>query len=179
MDLNGIVMSLLDSGWGECIIPIGSDIFAWNVLFESSLILSYFLNHFTFHVIKGLRMGARALWRWEAVRVVPWLHPCTCLQLVQGLRPGHYPGCLWSPQCTANHTAHAGSLTKAQHCVPLISTMHGQLFLIPLTLYRWFPSLHNQLDGYGPHIVMGYIECQNWAFCHIDEELHTTNYQWV
>ena len=30
-------------------------------------------------------------------------------------------------------TARAGSPTKAQPCVPLISTMHGQPFLIPLT----------------------------------------------
>ena len=31
-------------------------------------------------------------------------------------------------------TARAGSPTKAQPCVPLISTMHGQPFLIPLTV---------------------------------------------
>ena len=30
-------------------------------------------------------------------------------------------------------TARVGSPTKAQPCVPLISTMHGQPFLIPLT----------------------------------------------
>ena len=33
-------------------------------------------------------MVARAFWRSEALRVVPWLRPCTPLRLVQGLRPG-------------------------------------------------------------------------------------------
>ena len=28
-------------------------------------------------LLKGLRMVARALWRSEALRVVPWLRPCT------------------------------------------------------------------------------------------------------
>ena len=32
--------------------------------------------------------------------------------------------------------ARAGSPTKAQSCVPLISTMHGQPFLIPLVMWR-------------------------------------------
>ena len=49
-------------------------------------------------------MVVRALWRSEALRVVPWLRPCTRLRLVQGLRPRHNPACLWSPQCTANHS---------------------------------------------------------------------------
>ena len=31
-------------------------------------------------------MVARALWRSEALRVVPWLRPCTRLRLVQGLQ---------------------------------------------------------------------------------------------
>ena len=53
---------------------------------------------------KGLRIVARALWRSEALRVVPWLRPCTP--------------------------------TTAQPCVPLISTMHGQPFLIPLIKQR-------------------------------------------
>ena len=43
---------------------------------------------------KGLRMVARALWRSETLRVVPWLRPCTRLRLVQGLRPRHNPACL-------------------------------------------------------------------------------------
>ena len=34
-------------------------------------------------------MVARALWISEALRVVPWLRPCTRLRLVQGLRPRH------------------------------------------------------------------------------------------
>ena len=41
---------------------------------------------------------------------------------------------LWRSDATSLHspTARAGSPTKAQPCVPLISTMHGQPFLIPL-----------------------------------------------
>ena len=33
-------------------------------------------------------------------------------------------------------TARAGSPTKAQPCVPLISTMHGQPFLIPFITWN-------------------------------------------
>ena len=33
-----------------------------------------------------------------------WLHPCTCLQLMLGLKPNHNPVCLWSPQCMGNHS---------------------------------------------------------------------------
>ena len=50
--------------------------------------------------------------RWEALRVVPWLRPSTRLRLAQGLLSRHQP------------------------CVPLISTMHGQPFFIPL-IDRW------------------------------------------
>ena len=45
----------------------------------------------------GLRMVARALWRSEALRVVPWLRPRIRLRLVQGLQPRHNPSCLSSP----------------------------------------------------------------------------------
>ena len=53
-------------------------------------------------------MVARALWRSEALRVVPWLRPSLA-----------YGSCRVSDQ--------------AQPCVPLISTMHREPFLIPLT----------------------------------------------
>ena len=36
-------------------------------------------------------MVARALWRSEALRFVPWLRPCTRLRHMQGLRPRHNP----------------------------------------------------------------------------------------
>ena len=43
-------------------------------------------------------MVARALLRSEALRVVPWLRPCTRIRLAQGLRARHNPTCPWSPQ---------------------------------------------------------------------------------
>ena len=63
-------------------------------------------------------MVARALWTSEALRVVPWLRRCTRLRLVQGLRP----------------------------CVPLISTKHGQPFLIPLTM-QGFSMMTSRQSG--------------------------------
>ena len=51
------VIADVDNGWGECIAPIGSEIFADNVRFDSRRILSYFLNYFIFHVIKGIKNG--------------------------------------------------------------------------------------------------------------------------
>ena len=45
-----------------------------------------------FTLYKGLRMVAWALWRSEALRVVPWLRPCQ--RIVRGLRPRHSPACL-------------------------------------------------------------------------------------
>ena len=51
----------------------------------------------------GLWMVACALWRSKALRVVPWLHPCTRLWLMQDLGSRHNPACLWYPQCTGNH----------------------------------------------------------------------------
>ena len=45
-------------------------------------------------------MVARALWKSEALRVVPWLRPWTRLRLVQVRRPRHNPVCPWPPQCT-------------------------------------------------------------------------------
>ena len=44
----------------------------------STRFTSYFvilLNHFVFHVIKGLRMGARAPWKSEALKVLSRLRP--------------------------------------------------------------------------------------------------------
>ena len=63
-------------------------------------------------------MVARALWRSEALRAVPWPRPCTHLRLA------------------------SGSPTKAQLCVPLISTMHGQPFLILLFCVENTPACH-------------------------------------
>ena len=60
-------------------------------------------------MIKGLRMFARALWRSEGCALATSLH---------------------SP------TARAGSPAKAQPCMPLISTMHGQTFLIPFITWN-------------------------------------------
>ena len=57
----------------------------------------------------GLRMVARASWRSEALK------DCALATFL------HSP------------TARARSPTKTQPCVPLISTMHGQPFLIPLS----------------------------------------------
>ena len=47
----------IDNVWGEYIVPIRSDIYAWNVRFDSGLILSYFANYFTFHVINRIKKG--------------------------------------------------------------------------------------------------------------------------
>ena len=49
------VITDVDNGWGEFIVPIGGDIYAWNVPLDSGLILSYFLYYFTLHVIKGIK----------------------------------------------------------------------------------------------------------------------------
>ena len=35
----------VDNGWGKCIVPIGSEIYAYNVRFDSRRILSNFLNY--------------------------------------------------------------------------------------------------------------------------------------
>ena len=40
----------------------------------------------------------------KALGVVTWLRPCIRLRIVQSLRPRHNPACLWSPQCTGNHS---------------------------------------------------------------------------
>ena len=58
------VMELIgevDRGWGECIIPIGSVIYALNIRFNSRLMLSYLLSHLYSMLLKGLRLVARAL----------------------------------------------------------------------------------------------------------------------
>ena len=51
------VIADVDNGWGECILPAGGDLYTWNVRFDSCVILSYFLNCFTFHVIQGIKNG--------------------------------------------------------------------------------------------------------------------------
>ena len=72
------VIADVNNGWGECIVPIRSEISAQNIRFDSGLILSYFLNYFTFQAENGSRMVARAMWMSEVyvLRVVPWLRPC-------------------------------------------------------------------------------------------------------
>ena len=82
------------NGWGECIVAIGSDIYAGNVRFGSCLMLSYFLSYFTFHVMTGIKNG------------------CPCIVEIRGTK-----GCALT---TILHlpTARAVSLTKAQPCVP-------------------------------------------------------------
>ena len=105
------VIADVDNGWGECIVPIGSEIYAWNVRSDSRRILSDFLNYFTFHVVKGIKNG------------------CLCTVEIRGTYGCALATSMHSP------TARAGSPTKAKPCVPLISTMHGQTFLIPLTRY--------------------------------------------
>ena len=53
-------------------------------------------------------------------------------------------------------TARAGSPTKAQPCVPLISTMHGQPFLIALLLFKAKLKLEsgNREIQYGCQVAM-------------------------
>ena len=55
------IIADVDNGWGKCIVLIGSDIYAWNVRFDSGLILSYFLIYFTFRVIKGVKNGCMCI----------------------------------------------------------------------------------------------------------------------
>ena len=47
----------VDNGWDECIVPIGRETYAWNIRFDTRLILSSFLNHFIFHFIQGIKNG--------------------------------------------------------------------------------------------------------------------------
>ena len=107
------VIADVDNGWGECIVLIGSEIYAWNVRFDSCLIFSYFLNNCIFHVIKGIKNG------------------CPCIVEIRGTCA--LDTSLYSP------TARARSSTKAQPCGPPISTMQGKPFLIPRTwITQWF-----------------------------------------
>ena len=59
------------------------------------VVFCHFLNHFTFHIIEGLRMVACTFRRSEA-RLCPFIRPGTRLRLVQILRQRHSPVCLWS-----------------------------------------------------------------------------------
>ena len=45
------------NGSGKCIVPIESEIYAWNVHFDSSLILCYLVNYLIFHVLKEIKNG--------------------------------------------------------------------------------------------------------------------------
>ena len=68
---------------------------------------SYFLKYFISHVTKGIKNG------------------CPCIVGIRSTWSCALATSLHSP------TARAWSPEKAQLCVPLISTMHGQPFLIP------------------------------------------------
>ena len=88
----------------KCMNPIGQDL--WRSVgrkdgtcFESEVIISAP----TWCTSSGTDFSHQ-WWYHIALRVVPWLRPCTRLRLVQGLRPRHNPTCLWSPQCTGNHS---------------------------------------------------------------------------
>ena len=83
-------------------VPIETEIYTWNVCFD----LCDFLNYVIPRVIKGINSGCQCI---VEIRIVPWLHPCTCLLLTQGPPPGlrHSPlylAWLWFPQCTCNHS---------------------------------------------------------------------------
>ena len=39
------IIANVNNGWGECIVPNMSDIYAWNVRFDSGLILSHFFDY--------------------------------------------------------------------------------------------------------------------------------------
>ena len=80
----------VDNGWGECIVHI-----AWNGLFDSTLILSFFLDYFILHVTKGIK------------------NVCPCIVEIRGTKGCALATPLQSP------TTHAGSPTKAQPCVCL------------------------------------------------------------
>ena len=95
------VIADVGNAWSECIVPIGCDIYTWNVRFDSGLILSYFLNYFTFHVTRGNENGFR------------------CIVEIGGSQ-----GCALATSLHKPAARRAGSSTKAQPCVPLISSMH-------------------------------------------------------
>ena len=70
-------------------------VWEWDLCMECLLrFISYYV---LFSYKKVLRMVGCALWRPEAHRVVPWLHPCMSCRWVQGLWPRQNPVCLWSP----------------------------------------------------------------------------------
>ena len=108
MELNGIVTSLLTQTMPGTSAPIGRFMYRSNVCFYSRIILSYFLNYSIRHVIKGIKNG------------------CPCVVEIRGTSGCALATSLHSP------TARSGSPVKAQPCVPLISTRHGQPFLILL-----------------------------------------------
>ena len=112
-------------GWGACIAPIGSEIYVWNVRFDSRLLLSYFFN-------------CLYIPRYNRNKNV-----CPCIVEIRGTW-----GCAL-PTFLHSATARAGSPPKAHPFLPLISTMHGQPFLIPL-IQRYFcplPSQYTNIKG--------------------------------
>ena len=76
---------------------------------------------------------------------------CPCIVDIKGTK-----GCALA---TSRHspTARSESPTKAQPCVPLISSMHGQLFLILLTSSNQLWSAQFILFAISPEIQMTII----------------------
>ena len=58
----------------------------------------------TQHGLRVLRMAARALWRSEACRIVPWSETLHEPQVSAGTLPRHNPKGHWSPQCTGKYS---------------------------------------------------------------------------
>ena len=113
VELNCDVTADVDHGWDECAVLIGSDINAWNICFNSGLILSYCLYYFTFYVIKGIKNGCQCI---VEIRGIKGL----CLGYIAALA---YCSCMVSDQGTA---LHASDLHNAQ-----------QLYFISLTVNIW------------------------------------------
>ena len=68
----------VENGWGECIIPIASEICAYIFRFDSRHILSFCLNHFILHVMKRIKYcfpclrGIRL--RQHSMLLIPTMH---------------------------------------------------------------------------------------------------------
>ena len=77
-ECNCDVIADVANGGGEYILPTQSEVNAWNVRFDSGLILSYFLDYFTFHVIKRIKNGCLRLRLVHSVR--PRLNPVFFIQ---------------------------------------------------------------------------------------------------
>ena len=61
-------------------------IYAWKARFDSRLILSHFLNHFTFHVIKGVRNDCPCIVEFRGTKVCALATPLRSNTARTGLR---------------------------------------------------------------------------------------------